>query len=417
MWYKKAMDDSNYVLTLYSKYMQQCLSKFMTSEKPFMQSAQEVLDNTISSEDVNSFIADIFPVAISNLIKTVLVCQSEMFKSLKLDEALPDMKGNLTEIRKKVSKQNKSIGNSQLYKLIREALVHSDTAHPNFQITSPGTFSLKLKPKGQPEIQLSLTNNEMLMIVTVFNFNLNNSMYYFEESADLQNAIDKGFLTENNFDKYLTLSRNGKPVKFDEQQKDAFLNYFYSNNQLMKEVYSTGSANAELFLSRIPFQANEYNNFIGNFRAILYLMCLKEKATMNFTQFDDFFYKYIKSKNIPMREGVVVDPYVDIVCNLLMSTFGNLATTVDKTEFCQILKNGSCGIDEVNANHIRNSLAHGRFFINPKSEPTVEFYDGRNAEELTHIASFPIRRINKVLAKQIMAYDAQIPSGEQEQRN
>ncbi len=417
MCYINPMNDSNYILTLYSKYMQQCLSKFMTSEKSFVQSAQEVLDNTISSADVNSFISDIFSVSISNLIKMSLVCQSEMFKSLKLDEALPDMKGNLAEIRKKVSGQNKSIGNSQLYKMIRESLVHSDMNHPNFQITSPGNLSLRLKPKGQPEIQLLLTNSEMLMIVSVFNRNLNDSLYYFEENKALQSAIDNGVLTEKNFDDYLTLSRNGKPIKFDEQQKDAFLNYFYSNNQLLKEVYSTGSANAELFLSRVPFQANEYNNFIGNFRAILYLMHLKENTAMNFTQFDDFFYKYIKSKKVPMREGAIVDPYVDIVCNLLMATFGNLATTVDKTEFSQILKNGGCGIDEINANHIRNSLAHGRFFINPKSEPTVEFYDGRSAEDLTHIASFPIRRINKVLAKQIMAYDAQLSNDEQEQKN
>ena len=410
------MDDSNYFFTLYSEYMVRCLHQFMTTDKTFVQSAQEVLNNnTSSSRDVYSFIDDIFPVAISNLTKMAFVCQSEIFKSLELDEKLPEKKDLLSEIRKKVNMQNKTIGNSQLYKMIRESLVHTDTAHPNFQITSPGNFALKLKPKGQAEINLQLTNNEMLLIASVFNLNLNNSMYEFKENPKLQQAIDKKKLTEKNLDEYLALTRNGKPIKLDEYQREALLNYFYSYNEILKDTFSMGSANAELFLTRIPFQANEYNCFIASFRAILYLNCLKNHTNMNFIQFDNYFSNFIKAKKIPIREGVLVYPYEDIVSNLIISTFGNLATTVDKKEFNEILKKGGFRVDETISNQIRNSFAHGRFFINPKQEPAVEIYDGRNAENLTHIVTFPLKRMDKVLTKQIMAYDAQLPKEDAEQ--
>lgn len=408
------MDDSSYVLTLYSKYMEQCLSRFMTSDKTFLQSAQEVLDNTISSRNVDEFIEDIFPVAVSCFTKMALVCQSEMFKSLKLDESLPGRKDELKEIKKKVNLQNKTIGYSQLYKMIREAMVHTDTDHPNFQFVSPGEFSLKLKPKGQPEIQLLLSDQEMRTIISVFNFNLAGSMYHFSERPDLQKAVNKGSLNERNLDEYLKLERNGEPVKLDIHQKEAFLNYFYSNNKIIGYSYSTGSANSDFFLSRIPFKANEYNNFIAYVRAITYLRCLKEKVNMTYAQFEAYFYKYLKENEVTLQEGATVNSYTDIVYNLVIATFGNIATTVSKEEFCDILKRGGCGMDVNSANHIRNSIAHGRYFINPKADATVEFYDGRNNDDLTHIVSFPIRRLDKVLKKQIMAYDSQLPNEEQE---
>ena len=409
------MDDSSYVLTLYSKYMEQCLTKFMTSDnKTFVQAAQETLDNTISSRNVDAFIADIFPVAISTFTKMALVYQSEIFKSLKLDESLPDRKEELKEIKKKVNLQNKTIGYSQLYKMIREAMVHTDTDHPNFQFVRPGEFSLKLKPKGQPEIQLFLSDEEMRTIISVFNFNLGGYMYNFTERPDLQKAVDRKSLNERNLNEYLKLEWNGKPVKLDIHQKEAFLNYFYSNNEILNYVYSTGAANSAFFMSRIPFQANEYNNFIACLRAGTYLRCLKENVNMTFLQFEQYFYDFLKINKVPMQEGVIVDPYVDVVYNLLISTFGNMATTVSKDDFCDILKRGGCKMDESAANHIRNSIAHGRFFINHKDDATVEFYDGRNADDLTHIVSFPIGKLNKVLVKQIMAYDAQLNGEEQE---
>lgn len=410
------MDDSSYVLTLYSKYMEQSLTRFMTSDsKTFVQAAQEVLDNTTSSGNVDEFISEIFPVAISCFTKMALVCQSEMFKSLKLDESLPDRKDELKEIKKKVNLQNKTIGYSQLYKMIREAMVHTDTEHPNFQFVSPGEFSLKLKPKGQPEIQLLLSDQEMRTIISVFNFNLAGSMYNFKERPDLQKAIDKRSLNERNLNDYLKLERNGKPVKLDMHQKEAFLNYFYSNNEVIDCAYSVGSANPVFFLSRIPFKANEYNNFIACLRAATYLRCLKENVNMTFIQFEAYFYKFLKYNGVAMQEGAIVNSYTDIVYNLLISTFGNMATTVSKEEFCDILKRGGCKMEVSAANHIRNSIAHGRFFINHKDDATVEFYDGRNADDLTHIVSFPIRKLNKVLVKQIMAYDAQLPHEELEQ--
>lgn len=408
------MDDSSYVLTLYSKYMEQCLSRFMTSDKTFLQSAQEVLDNTISSRNVDEFIEDIFPVAVSCFTKMALVCQSEMFKSLKLDESLPGRKDELKEIKKKVNLQNKTIGYSQLYKMIREAMVHTDTDHPNFQFVSPGEFSLKLKPKGQPEIQLLLSDQEMRTIISVFNFNLGGSMYHFSERPDLQKAVNKGSLNERNLDEYLKLERNGEPVKLDIHQKEAFLNYFYSNNKIIGYSYSTGSANSDFFLSRIPFKANEYNNFIAYVRAITYLRCLKEKVNMTYAQFEAYFYKYLKENEVTLQEGATVNSYTDIVYNLVIATFGNIATTVSKEEFCDILKRGGCGMDVNSANHIRNSIAHGRYFINPKADATIEFYDGRNNDDLTHIVSFPIRRLDKVLKKQIMAYNSQLPNEEPE---
>lgn len=409
------MDDSSYVLTLYSKYMEQCLSDFMVSGRPFIESARMVLRNTYTSCSVSEFLKDIFPATISTLIKNTLVYQAEMFKFMKLDEALPDFKKLLNGVKSKVIAQNKTIGNAQLYKLIREALVHTDTEHPNFQIAGMGKFSLKLKPKGQPEIDLILNNTEMMSIVSVFNLNLDDSAYHIKiNEADLQNAIDNKKVNKNNIDNFISLTREQKAVDFDDYQRETLLDYFYRYNDLLKTRHGFGSGKGELLMSRLPCKANANNLFMSNLRSIFYLSQLSKNLDMNFEQYEQHFYDYSKKNNVPMREFVTVNPYFDIVYNLLVGTFANVATTVNKSELCSYVNNAGGQIDENMANHLRNSLAHGRYFINGKNDATVEFYDGKNTESLVHFASLNIRDINKILVTQITAYDEKLSEREEE---
>lgn len=409
------MDDSSYVLTLYPKYMEQCLSDFMVSGRTFVESARRVLVNTHTSCGVKDFLGDIFPATISMLIKNALVYQAEMFKSMDLDEALPDFKKLLDGVKSKVATQNKTIGNAQLYKLIREALVHTDTEHPNFQIAGMGKFSLKLKPKGQPEINLILNNTEMMSIVSVFNLNLDDSTYHVKiHEADLQDAIDKKKVNKNNIDDFISLTREQKAVDFDDYQRETLLDYFYRYNDLLKMRYGFGSGKGELLMSRLPCKANANNLFMSNLRSILYLSKLSKNLNLNFEQFEQYFYDYSTKNNVPTREFLTVNPYFDVVYNLIVGTFANVATTVNKSELCSYVNNAGIQIDENTANHLRNSLAHGRYFINGKNDAIVEFYDGKNTESLTHFESLNIREINKVLVTQIDAYDEKLSKREEE---
>lgn len=400
------MDDSGYILMLYSKYAEQCYSKFLRSEKPFVKVAKEVLDNTFSCvNNVEMFMNDVLNVAISNMMKMALVYQSEMFKNGFLNEALPDEKHLFDNIKNKVKEQNKSINNSQIYKLIREAIVHSDSEHPNCQVVGIDEFSMKLKPKGQPEINICLSNKEMLQLISVFNLNIEKAMYDVEiKEIDLQNAINSGLLDTKNVENYVSVKQYGEQVVFDDYQKDALVNYFYSNNQILKNRYDIGSACGQILLSRIPFQSNPYNLYTDYMKIVYYFMSLSRHAYMNIEQMEKEFYDFNMKNNVPFKEFITVNPEVDISYNIVLASLASLATSVTKQELVQIFKNAGVSIDEETARHLRNSMAHGRYFINQKENPQVEFYDGKDYNSLSHFLSLQIQDIDKIITNQIFNY-------------
>lgn len=412
------MDDSSYVLMLFAKYSEQCYSDFLLSNNPFVESAKRVMNKTSSRADLKTFMQDILSVTVTNMLKMAFVYQGEMFKNGALNEALPEEKNLLSDIKTKVASQNKTINNTQLYKLIREALVHSDTEHPNFQATGIDEFVLKLKPKGQKEIRLVLNNNDMLKIISVFNLNIEKAMYYTEiKEIDLQNAIDNSSLTKENVSDYISVSEYGEPVAFDDYQREALINYFYSNNDIMKARYGIGSAYGEALMSRIPFKSNPYNLYTDYMKVVYYFMTLSRNASKDVFNVEKTFYDYNKNNNVPPREFLTINPNIDINYNILLAAFACLATTISKAELTKILNNAGIKIDEDTANHLRNSLAHGRYFINLKNNISVEFYDGKSLAELSHFLTLSIKDINNAMVTQIYNYDKTLTTQSEQQKN
>lgn len=400
------MNDSTQILILYSKYAEQCYTKFLLGEKSFTEAAKKVMENNSSRANLKDFMFDILSVTLSSLLKMAFVYQSEMFKNNGLNEALPEEKNLLSDIKAKIASQNKTINNTMLYKLIRDAIVHSDTEHPNCKVTNIDEFTLTLKPKGQKEINIKLSNTDMMKIIAVFNLNIENAIYYTEiKEADLQNAIDSNTLNIENLENYISVWQYQKPVKFDEHQKEALLNYFYSNNEILKSRYNLGSGYGEVLMSRIPFPFNAYNLYTDYMKVVYYFMMLSRNVNSDILDIETKFYNFYKENNAPLREFLTINPQIDISNNILLAAFANLATTVNKSEFAKIMSHAGYNIDEDTANHLRNSLAHGRYFINPKKDISVEFYDGRNLEDLSWFHSLSIRDINKILVDEIFEYN------------
>ena len=401
------MDDSSYVLMLYSKYAEQCYSEFLVSGKSFIDASRKVMEKVTTQSDVKTFLNDIMNVTVSGLLKMAFVYQSEMFKNKFLNEALPDEKNLLKDVKDKICKQNKNINNAQIYKLIRDAIVHSDPAHPNCQVTGINELTLKLKPKGQPEIDIKLSNSDMMKIITVFNLNIENAMYYVEiKEQDLQNAIENGVINQANVSDFVSLKQYGERIEFDEYQRDALVNYFYSNNDVLKHRYNFGSWAGELLMSRIPLQSNPYNLYTDYMKVVYYFMELSRNVNLNINEMEKLFYKNNVSNNVPYREFITINPLIDIGYNIILASFSNLATSVTKSDFVEMCVNGGVSIDEEVANHLRNSMAHGRYFINPKNPAVIEFYDGRDLNNLSHIQSLTIKQIDNIMNKQIFKYDA-----------
>ena len=369
---------------------------------------EQAIGNIIDIEEIKTnkpskqIASEVLKYSLSQVLVQALVFQNEAFKHYHLDEALTDSKSFLNRVREKLSVKN--IGNKQLYKLIREAIVHNNPEDPNVVIDEKLHLTFRFKQKNAQDIKIELNLMDVAQVVNVFNLNLDNTAKQITVyEKDFADAISNHQLTDKNLDKFVQAKINGQDVIFDQFQKSAYVNFAYKTNEIYETWYGISPANWQIVSGHLPFKENFDNLFLDNYKLVNLFLFLMQNTNKNIQQLLEDFYHYNKNNNLPAREFLIGNLFYDVCFNTILSNVFTLVNSTSQEEIKHMFELAGYTFSNEEIRHLRNAFAHGRYFYNYAKQTAVEIYDGQN--EIEHVGTFSVDElfdlINSVLENNI----------------
>lgn len=276
--------------------------------------------------------------------------------------------------------------NKELYKRIRESIVHNSIENPNF------TYDLKRvelnlgKVNGEYYIvEMSLNQMYKLIHVLLSNFNINSKTIPITviNADDIESRED----IKNNI-KMLD-DKTNEYVDLDNNQVERIYNYF---RFVKKEMNFT---NEEELKKALCFSNNSEKLLLEKFQALTLISKMGFKSNWK---------SLLKSYETPLQIDEILGIYNALVSNLLFT----YASSQTNEELYEVFKTCIPSLDKDNVRHFRNALCHGRYFHD--FSKNFYFYDGK--KNLSFELKLSIDNINKFLdrvAKESIPVNILIP--------
>ena len=303
-----------------------------------------------------------------NLIKEVFTLLNQLWKSepFLVDEGLNNNKSDYQRIRRDIeTSMGKKLpfNNKELFKRIRESIVHNDLDSPNFSFDLD---NLQLNLRDGYVITLSL--NQFLELIKIILANVKTMRYQIKLSVS---GVDKIISFDDIKTNVMLIDDFGMSKPLDNQQVDCIYN-FYRLNGIHNIV-----GNESLF-SKAYREAN-------NVKVLIY-----EKIDTAFLvsrlSMGETFNEIGEKDNIKL-----VNNYYSLISNLLFT----IVSSQSNESIEAMLKDCLPHFKKDDFRHLRNSLAHGRYFHNYRD--TFYFYDGK--KDLEYYLKLTVRDINRCLDK------------------
>lgn len=319
-------------------------------------------------ENVSSVASAICEEAKVNLVKEVFSLLNQVWKNepFLIDEGLHNKKAIYQRIRKDIEAQTGlkiPFNNREFYKRIRESIVHNDLENPNFSF-----YIDNLKLNLTDGYEITLTLEQFLDLIKVILSNVKDLNYRVRLSV---NNVERISSFNDIKDNIMIVDENNNHIPLEEHQVACIYN-FYKLNGIGNIIGN------EHLLSKAFRQANNVKVLIYEKLDTAFLVSkLANGATFNQIREED---------NIE-----IVNNYYALISNLLFTIVAS-QTNVESEE---MLKECLPHFDKEEFRHLRNALAHGRYFHDYKD--TFYFYDGK--KELKLCVKLTIMDINRCLDK------------------
>ncbi|MFQ6752328.1 MAG: hypothetical protein ACLRFL_02020 [Clostridia bacterium] len=312
-----------------------------------------------------------------NVTKELFTLINQLWASdpTRFDEGLVKQKALFTLIKKEMTKtgENFPFNNKELYKRIRESIVHNSETNPNF-VFDLTSFELNLgKVKGSDYI-VKLNGRELIELIEILTSNVLRSTPHGKMNITPIRQIEYRSDIRDN----MRLCNDDNTLRdLDNNQISRAYNYFYYVKENRKQFESDADLDVAI---RFPDCANE--NFNEKVDTLKILMAIGSNST-----WDQIVEKFPKLKT---KLGSL-NFYFSLISNLLFT----LASSQSNDELYNTLNGCIAGLTKENVRHFRNALCHGRYFHD--FDKTFYFYDGN--KEFTYQFKLTITDINKILDK------------------
>lgn len=329
--------------------------------------------------------------------------------ALEANKGLDNMHNNDAAFNTLVNATGKTV--DQLSVILRNTISHNDKIFTNVVTKDCFTLSFNIGRAAEEWLDISvwdLLNFAVSLMTGPNDDTFERKFTYLEFQVDkaiLKTDIDNKKVSNVTLGNYVKLF-TGKtlsdlasctfvPYPLDEYEKSSLTNYLnrFQTQQLPADYKKETTKHMGL-------KDNSTNLFFQKYNCVQYLLGLTSSNTLSFPK---------KQENIELtatayaqvmkKYGSVQDATTDlqhfVFIPLLTNTLHLILTTTSKKDRDEILSN--LNITEGEARHIRNALAHGRYFNN--NDDGIELYDGdvKRGEPLVHIKTLSVREIGKAI--------------------
>ena len=313
-----------------------------------------------------------------NLVKEVFSLLNQLWANdlTRFDEGLANEKNILRVIKSQIATDGKPLpfNNRELYKRIRESIVHNSTTNPNFVYDLNG-FKLNLgKVNGQDYI-VTLSFKQLIDLIYVLKSNVKKNKIYGEIYIKPVSTIKTRTEIKDNIK---ILDDAGNPtIELDNNQIERIYTYFRYMKNNMDII-----GNELLLKNSFHFAEDAESLFGEKLQALTVMHCMSSGSSWKdlTTQFP----------TLAEHDGFV-NFYFALISNLMFT----VASTQTNAEIETMLNGCVPNITTNDVRHTRNSLCHGRYFHD--FNKTFYFYDGK--KNLDYKFKLTIDDINKLLDK------------------
>lgn len=344
-------------------------------------------ENIKSSNDKRVF-EKCFNIAISCMLKEIFVLEKESFQSsggllneatLARDEELKKIRNSLPE------NMARSMNNRELYKTLRDSLVHNSDKDPNTVIDKDGDLYIRIQLKDGSKAVVNCNTNFVFTIANSFARNQSESVKYtYEvEVQNILNHLKEDGIDETNVARFVRIFLNGEKERLDIRQKRAISNYINNRITKCKTIDDFHYYMGESFGRHLPLKSNTDNLFIGKMDLVLAMLILKENP--NYTKKD----LLRKVKELFSREGennkrmeIDINQSSDLIFPSMTSVAFQIFSERTNDELKDLFDAKDVNLSSEQTRRLRNSLMHGRYYFD--FDNNVEFYDGQKIKNLEH---------------------------------
>ena len=294
----------------------------------------------------------------------------------RFDEGLSNEKNILRILKSEISADSKPIplNNRELYKRIREAIVHNNKINPSF-VYNLTNFELNLGKVNGSDYIINLTSKQIFDLIFVLKSNSSgNKVYGSIHIANTDTITTRAEIKDN----IKILDENGCPtIDLDNPQVERIYNYF----RYMKK--NTDIIGNELEIKKaMRFPHDQEALFAEKLNALKIIYSMDSGTTwQNLTKQFPELLDSVEFANF----------YFSIISNLLFT----IASNQTNTELETMLNGCIPNITSEDVRHIRNSLCHGRYFHD--FNKTFYFYDGKKTLDFKY--KLTIENVNALLDK------------------
>ena len=346
--------------------------------------------------------------SICNLLMQSFTSSYEFLKN-NIDDK---MSNQLKDLRNRLATTASNLNTAKFLDTIRQSFAHNNinTPNPNW------TFNEKF------EIEINLKNNhfvfkfdELRQVMNEFLLLKQNhfSKEYDVHTSKLVRAIENNKITANNINNFIIESyRNGTKVPFDSYQSSTLYHLFccHTDKEIKQVRYRKLLANNQYLLMRfLPLKQGAGMIAFNNNITIRRLISLMVAVTSR----DEFIYATTEvEKGCHLIDNSNFDDsneracMVDFMLNdtnlfeitLLSNTLFNMFSLILPNEL-----SSHFDMADIDFRRLRNSIIHGRYFYNNNNG--FEFYDGKDNENLTHIATLSVKQINNAISNFVNSHN------------
>ena len=338
---------------------------------------------------------------ISNLLRQNFVTCYDFLRH-NMDDKMPT---RLKQLRDDLSKSKTNLNTIKLLDVIRQAFAHNDIKAENPNWTLNEDFKIEIDFKGNKfEFDFVELHDLFGQFLSLKN---NHKFFTFGVSINrLIRAATKHNLTPENVSLLVHQYEDGtedKEIPMDTYQKHALYNLFYNKGVDVEnhiQILTDNKCHALSQCFPLPgyFSHSVKNNNIA-IRQLIWLnknfvsrhqflaFCYEAESQMTLIDSDTLWnstdrqdYSLFIHENSFIFESMILN-------NIMFNIFSMSHPNTLKPYFDGL---------NVDMNRIRNSYMHGRFYYNHNKG--FEFYDGRNNDNLSHIATLSIDDILNVCA-------------------
>lgn len=339
---------------------------------------------------------------ISNLLRQNFVTCYDFLRH-NMDDKMPT---KLKQLRDALSKSKTNLNTLKLLDIIRQSFAHNDIKAENPNWTLNSEFKIEINFKGnQFEFDFVELHDLFLQFLSLKN---NDEFFtYGIKFNKLITTVIKNKLTPDNIPQLVTQYKDGTEneiIPLDKYQKHALYNLFYNKGINVENHIRLLINNKCHALSQCFPLPGYFSHIIKNNNIAIRQLFWLNKNFMSRHQFLEFCYNaegemtLIDSDNLwnsTERQDYALFVHENsfifdsILLNNIMFNIFSMSHPHTLIPYFKDLN--------IDMNRVRNSYMHGRFYYNHNKG--IEFYDGINNNNLTHIASLSFDNILNICSE------------------